>query len=237
MDPLQQIQIDVRAYLDTLPAFTYVPTFVVRPRSAEEATLLQTSIDAALNCVTPKNGKGGIAAMILMPDADVPTDRQPGPMLQPRITVQIIEYPIINESDSGTRLSAEQLALEVVRALHVHPMGGGRLIRAQERGALQQMDMSDEGKIAWAVHLACFYQLEEAEHVAAPGISVSAGNVTLSIPAGASGYYTTDRSFPTPDNGTLWDGTPFAAPSANYVRVVAYQTGLYPSPMKEKYFA
>lgn len=64
----------------------------------------------------------------------------------------------------------------------------------------------------------------------------AAGEATITLTcatAGASIYYTTDGTYPTPDNGTLY-AAPFNAPElGTTIRAAGYKTGLNPGDCLE----
>ncbi|MDR2463701.1 MAG: hypothetical protein LBD30_07990 [Verrucomicrobiales bacterium] len=110
MSILEQLQAAAAARLGAEPEFAGVSVSVIRPRSEEEAVLIQIAIDNALAGV----GGNGLAALVQMPTLSAPMPNAPGPVIDMALTVRIIENPLV----SGARRSAEDLALATLSALH-----------------------------------------------------------------------------------------------------------------------
>lgn len=230
---LQQLQTDVGGYLGTLGQFFYVPITVVRPRDAGSAVQIQTAIDQALAGTTKKNGKAGIAAMVLMPSAGVPVDRVKG-FLRIELTVRIIENPLINEGGTGTHVPAEQLALETLMYLHGWDAGRKHEFRGDESNAVRVANIV--GKVAYDVTVYCYHGADNVAQVSAPVMAVSGGDVTLTCAvASAEIWYTLDGSFPGPSNAEAVEyDEPFASVPGAVLRAAAYKGGNAPSDVLER---
>lgn len=255
MDILQQLQRDLEGYLNAattgtkLAVMQYVPVYVFRPRvtaagEVEDAVMITSAIESALAGLQSKGGKAGLAVVLLMPEAGVPSDldRLAGPFLDIEVVARVIEEPLVNMSDDGVQVSCEQLAADLLAALHCWKPGAAlRELRGAGKKALAPVTLPDKpGQLAYDVTLTTRYQVPPQNSVE-PVIITAAGalpTVTVTLECGDAGaaiYYTTDGSFPSAANAeaTLYT-TPFAVASAATVRAVAYLSGGLPSSVAEK---
>lgn len=232
MNILQQLQLDVGGYLGSHTDFFYVPITVVRPRDAAAAVLIQETLNKSLAGYNKKNGKAGIVAMVLMPEAGVPLDRVKG-YIRVEMVVRIIENPMVNEGATGTHVPAEDLALKVLSLLDGWDAGRKHEWRGLESRAMTPVNIS--GKVAYDVSVYCYHGADNPSQVAKPVMTVSGGNVTLSTGTpGAVIWYTLDGSFPGPANGEATEYTaPFATPMGT-LRTAAYKDSFAPSDVLEK---
>jgi hypothetical protein len=212
------------------------------PDLAEVATLLQrkgvtqSDIDTALSVLNERSGKIGACIVVLMPSLVSQSPNSPGPLYNIRMTVQVIEQPLFNLGDTGTGLSAEQIAqhLRVLFHLFANGHGGTYVFDGMEPIAVA------DGQISYGVSFARKAGDGSAAKVATPEIAADAGtapaNITLTCAtAGASIYYTTDgSSYPSSANAnaTLYT-VPFAQATAATIRAVAEKSGLLPSNVRQ----
>jgi hypothetical protein len=119
MSFLEELQLAIAAHLSRQEEFVCVPALVIRPRSADEAVMIQTVIENALAGLRQKNGKGGTTAIVQMPVLSNPSPNAPGPEIDVSLQIRVIENPLVNMNrDTGTCLSAETLALAIANSLH-----------------------------------------------------------------------------------------------------------------------
>jgi hypothetical protein len=254
MDILQRLQHDVRDLLNTAVAGTklahyqHIPVHVMRPRvnadgDLEDAVMISTAIDQALAGLTEKNGKNGMAAIVMMPDVGVPAELQRvrGPMVQISLTVRLIEDPLVNMSPTGTRVSVEEVAKDTLAVLH--GWNPGRMqheLRARERGAMVEIGLKDKPNcVCWDVQLVSQYHIQPSPAADAPEIALAgelpALTVTLTAPdVGAQIFYTLDGSLPFAGSAaaSLYEA-PFLVSAAATVRTAAYLTNHLPSNVTE----
>ena len=235
MSPLQQLQLDIFGRLSGAPYFSDIALYLIRPRSRQEATLIQTNIEKALAGMETKNGSAGVACRVEMPYIDVEAPELPGPYTAIVATVRIIENPLVNMSGAGSQKSAEDIGSEVLSELHHWvPWGSGNIQRGlfAERKALEPVaELIDEGKIAYDATLRTRREITPEPRANMPAIVLGSGTITITSIATSQTYYTLDGSYP-------WTGTiaatlysvPFTAPaSGSQVRAVTYKTGLQAS--------
>ncbi len=232
---LERLQLDIAARLTQLDALAGVYICTVRPRSEDEALLIQTDIEQALAGLRPRDGLSGAAAIILMPEGQVPEPDTPGPRLDLVATIRVAENPLVNMGAAGTGLSAEDIALEILSALHHWSTGTGGVLYA-DREALRPDDAAAEnGQVVYEVRLRMPLGLSRRASVATPKITTSGSlpsvQVTLTCAtSGAALYYSTDGSHPAPsaDGSTLYT-VPFTVAAAATVRAVGYLDDTLPS--------
>lgn len=225
-DLMQQAQHDTAARLNADAAFEFVPVLVNRPRDAAGAIMIRETLNKALMGISKKNGKGGIAIMVMMPDGEVPNQDSPGPQVDLILTVRIVEQPTFNEGTNGTHISAEQCALSVLKLLHLWSPGYGVL--QAEKKAIKE-GAAPEGSIAYDVVLRMHVPMQPRDLVQRPRITRAGSLVTMTcVTADAALWWTQDGTLPTPDNGSLYEEPVdvSAMDTGTTIRVCGYKTGL-----------
>ena len=223
-DALQQLQLDAHARLEGESAFTYVPLYVSRPRSEDDALQIVSDIDAALAGLTTKAGKSGLAVIVLLPIAEVPEPDVPGPQLELILTLRVIELPLVNMGATGTGITAEQCALNILQSLHL--WNRGTQVLTADRKAI--MPRAEDGKISYEVKLRQRQGMSMQAKCARPAIANSSGVITLSCgTSGAALWCTTDGSTPAASNAaaTLYT-EPFEIAPGLELRVMATKATL-----------
>ncbi len=239
-DLLQQLQLDIAARLEIAAEFQYVPVLVNRPRDAAAATMIRETLnsalmgmkkyiartagqsDAAWLAACAASGKGGIACMVMMTDGEVPND-SPGPQFDLIATIRVFERPAFNEGTTGSGISAEQCALNIVSLLHLWSSGGNQLRCAKK--AIKE-GAAPEGAIAYDVTVLQHAGLQPRNAVARPVITDGPTAITIACATpGAAIYWTRDGTLPTPLNGTLY-AAPFDDDTTDTLRAAAYKDGL-----------
>jgi len=233
---IEQLQLDIAGRLESLDNFSTIPVTVIRPRSQAEALQIQTTLDQALAGLVQKGGKSGAAIIIQMPTADVPESNVPGPQMEVTIQVRVLENPLVNMApETGTLRSAEQIALDVLNALHhFDPGTSGSPLFVDKKAIEPNNDFP--GKVTYDCYIRTRQGLDPAARVAPVTISKAGALpstvVTLaSSTVGAAIRYTLDGSFPGPA-ATLYSA-PFTQPTAVTVRAAAYLTGKQGSDITE----
>jgi hypothetical protein len=228
---LQQFQIDVGAQVASMPLAANVPVFIFRPRAALTAAETQSKIDGALNAITAKNGKAGLAATVLMPLLDTKEQELPGPYLHLECTVRVQENVMVNMGQNGTLVACEDFAIAVAQALHLWTPGGiSGIVRCSKKTITPNGSFLP--KVTYDVEVESELTNPAMGNTAPPVINVTAGQVTLTSPApDAAVYYTLDGSTPFPSTGEivtaarLYNG-PFAQPAeGTLLRAQAFSAG------------
>ncbi len=225
---LEQFQLDCAARLGAEDYFQDVSVFVVRPRSAAEALLLQTRLEDALSGKTFAGGKCGVTCTVQMPSAQVSEPDLPGPVFDASVVVRVSENPVINMGATGTGKSAEDVALAVIGALHQCVMEN-LVITAAKDVLKPQPDGLLSGKVVYdclfSRRLPLAPKAKTAQvAITASGVLPDIGVALACATEGAAIYYTTDGSYPTPAAGIPY--APFTVTAACKVRAAAYLAGL-----------
>jgi hypothetical protein len=224
---LEQFQTDCAARLSAEEYFEDVSLFVVRPRSAAEALLLQTKLEEALSGKAFTGGKCGVTCTVQMPAATVSEPDLPGPVFDASIVVRVTENPVINMGATGTGKSAEDVALAVLGALHQCVMEN-LVITAAKEALKPQSEGLASGKVVYDCNFSRRLTLTPQQKVAqvsitASGVLPDVGVALACATEGAEIYYTTDGSYPTPAAGIAY--APFTVTAACKVRAAAYLAG------------
>lgn len=195
MDPLLQCQDDFTARLladDYLAQVT-----VLKQRDG----VVESDIEVALGTLNTRAGKLGACVVVLMPDLEPKQENVSPPesdLFQP---LQVIESPLVNWGDDGTKLSAEQIAARLRRLFHRFYDGSvGTWYLAGDVPVSR-----NGGQVSRVVRFRRHHQDEALPKVLAPTISIEGSElpytVTLSCATeGATIRYTFDGSLPTAAN-------------------------------------
>jgi len=219
---LQQLQLDIAAHLTADALFQYVRVVVARPRAAEDAVLIEQTINEALGglrkyiartagqsdvqweAACEADGKAGLLVIVMMSEGEVPSPNGPGPALELVQVLRVIENPMINEGTDGTGLTVEEVATNVLSALH-HWTNDGRQSLYPAKTALKEVNLANG--IGYDVSFKRLLQITPRTAVARPVLAIADPSMTITCAtSGASIYYTTDGSFPSPLSGTLYSG-------------------------------
>lgn len=245
-DALQQLQLDIAAYLSVDALFQYVRVVVVRPRVAEDAVMIEQTINDALGglrkyiartagqsdaeweAACEASGKAGLLIVVMMSEGEVPEPGGPGPALNLVQVVRVIENPMINEGASGTGLTSEEVALNVLTALNQWSPNGGSALYPDRR-ALREVNLVNG--LGYDVTFKRHMPLQPRSKVARPVISIADPSMTITCAtSGAAIYYTADGSFPSAFNAaaSLYSGPVDISLLANgtLIRAAAFKSGL-----------
>lgn len=233
MDELRLLQTDAALKLAAEAAFQYVPVSLYRPRDSQEAAQIQTTLDQSLAGLTSKNGKAGLAVLVFMPEAETPEPNTPGPRLSLLLTLRVYENVLINEGASGTQITAEQCALNILASLHHWTRGHQTLV--SDRKAIKSVD-DKSGRNVYDVTLRQDAAPPRLTKVTAPVITEDEINITITCAtAGAAIYYTQDGTSPAPGNtGATLYSAPFEPVSQALIRAAAFFDGYGGSAISER---
>lgn len=236
MSPLERDQADFATRMNASAYFADIGIYVVRPRKNATATQIYQAIENALNCMVKKNGKGGAAVTVTMPTGSTPEGNVPGPEIEERLTVRVQENPLFNmNADTGTRKSAEEIALEVLQLFHLFRSGGQTWYAARD-SLIPSVEFVP--KVTYDVTFLRKLVLAAPEKSRAPMFTPEEGDapqtVTIEAGGGAAVWYSTDGSYPTPDaeGSTLYAG-PVEIDTPTILRAVAYEPGKQASDVTE----
>lgn len=155
----------------------------------------------------------------------------PGPRSLLRLSVQVVDQPLVNLTSDGTGLSASQISERVRKIFHMFSTGRGNTFTFSEQRPLE----SDPGKNSYEVAFTRLCTDNPPPKVAAVAIELSSpvapSTVTLStVTAGAAIYYTLDGSYPGSGNAAavLYDA-PVEVTTAGTIRAAAELADYQPS--------
>lgn len=237
-DLIQELQDDVWGVLSSDGGFCHVPVFRARSPLEKDADgepvpgrsmVIEDDIDAALAGMKPKNGKGGIAAIVLLPDVRPESQNSVGPSMRLIQKVRIIEDRMMNESRRGTGISASRLALHTVQLLNRRLLRGETLLIPDAQRMIEEVSLPGD-IMATEVNMECAQAVDPAgkAQLSKP-VSVDGRIVLSSSTPGADIYFTLDGSWPLPETARRYD-EPFALPVGTHIlRAVALAEGMTPS--------
>ena len=221
-DALQQLQLDIAAFLAADAGLQYVRVVVARPRAAEDAVMIEQTINEALGglrkyiartagqtdaeweAACEASGKAGLLIIVMMSEGEVPNPGGPGPALELVQVVRVIENPMINEGADGTGLTAEEVAVLVLSALHQWTTDGRQALYPAKQ-ALKEVNLANG--LGYDVTFNRLMPLAPRTATARPIITIADPSMTITCAtSGAAIYYSVDGSFPSPLTGELYSG-------------------------------
>lgn len=197
---LEQVQLDMGARLQAHPYFANVPIFVMRPRVAGVATMIQEQINTILSGggIAAQNGKLGAAILVDLPTGDVPNLETVGPDIRLGFAVRVFENPLINMGAQGTGISAEDLMLSVLNLNHrwfIQRMGSTMICDKTPFRALKEF--LAKKILAYDCQFILRMQLQGPVKTPIPIITGDSVNgVTITGIPGAQVWYTLDGTYP-----------------------------------------
>jgi len=243
MSPLGGIQRDLMRVLNALAYFADITVIRWRPRlkadgTVETAPVIQSKIDLALSGISPKAGKAGLTAIVLMPVVQVPNPEAPGPECSIATSIRLKERTLINMGALGTLKPAEDAAWELQRELHNYSLGGDiGTLYCDGTSIAPVLDPTDtSGDVIYNVEVIARCAAAMPTRCAHVAFSGTTAPLTLTCAtAGASIYYTLNEDFPAAGvPGAVLYSAPFSPPVGSVVRAAAHKTGLSPSHVTER---
>lgn len=239
-DYIQQVHDDIFGVLSGDAYLADVPIFRSRTPLVKDAngnpitgqsTVIDDEIAKALSGVKKRNGKGGIAVIVLLPDVDPEGEDSLGPDLAMKPKVRVIENRLFNEGSTGTGLASSQVALHIVQLLHRRALRGGTYLRPDPRKMIEEIPLPDD-EVAQEVTMICSQGVDPLVQAGFPQAAQAGAQITLSSSTpDAAIYYTTDQTWPGQGSATaLLYSVPFTLADGDHIiRACAYKEGLSPS--------
>lgn len=225
MSPFERLQLDAEGYLLSHPELQYLTITRVRPRTAQEATQIQSRLDKALGGLLARNGKRGLAAILHMPylgDAAPNVRSITGKLV---LEIDVIENVLINMGGDGTGVSAEEVALGIAELLQHQQFTVGAPLVGQPRLITPRPEEVVQQRVAYRIALEVPHQSAAKPKVATPALTQAGAVITLTCStAGAAIHYTLDGSFPG-TAATAYSAPLTLAPGTHTLRYAAYLTG------------
>lgn len=236
-DILLQLHQDLADYLRQVSGLSALPVF--DSRTVEQSGTggsIQDLIDEALNTagMQTKDGKAGLAVVVLMPDVEPANANLPGPLISLVLAVRVFENRLINESAQGFNLSASRVAVHIARSLHQwSPTGGAVLVPGTSFIADLSVPDTEGHEITFTLELglapeprAAQCSIASAELYGLPVITLATSTDDAAI------YYTLDGRLPGPATGTLYT-VPFTVSTTAKLRALATHPDMLPSAVAE----
>jgi len=223
-DLLENLQLDVTERLRSVAWFADV-TVLMQTKGDVEAEVAE-----ALGTLHEKSGKYGLVAVVILPSAESAEANIPGPRLELKVKVQVIEAVLMNRGAEGTGKTASQGALRVLNALH-HFVAHDRGVMVADRSPVVPVPTEDHLQ-SYAAQLTLQAGLCGTGKVNTPEFVQGAQiSITTTTP-GAEIYYTTDGSYPSPENVAASKYANPLTPDNMKIRAAAYLDGLMPSDVQ-----
>jgi hypothetical protein len=227
MDPLQQQQLDIASRLMADPWFAEFAVFVLRPRAAMSAVMIQEAVNNSLAGIASGNG---IAIEVLMPLLEREGEAGGALIFQSSVIIRVKENPGINMGAGGSRTPCEEIAIRVCVTLEgFYADGYSSPLCVARDSAAPRLDFP--GLVVYDVKLKSRLGVSMPAMAATPAISGDHAGVTLACATGGAAiYYTTDGSYPwpgataNPSTGALYTG-PFTCAPGAIIRACAFLAG------------
>lgn len=225
-DPLRQDQDDYFGLIDADEYFQDIRVLL------QHKGVTESDIDVALSTLNEEGGKIGACVVVIMPELQPDASQSPSARYFVRIAIQVIVQPLLaDDVTSGVGKVAEQLAERIRQICHFRSHGRANQFMFD---GMEPINV-EAGKTSYGINFKRKGGDNQVVKVASPGIgSVAATlpatgwDVTVNVPAGATGYYTLDGTLPTAINGTAYVA-PFNVPAAATVKAAAVQAGFQQS--------
>jgi len=227
-EPIQQDQDDFHALLDADEFFSQIP--VLNQRKG----VTDSDIEVGLSTLNAKDGQTKIGGVLIVILPELQPDASQGPAARyfVRIAIQAIVQPsFADDATNGIQKTVEDLCERVRQVGHFRSFGRANTFMFDGMEPIA----AGEGKNSYGIYFKRVGGDSQVAKVAKPVITSApatlpalGNDVTLTVPGGAAGYYTTDGSLPTALNGTLY-AAPFNVPAAATVRAAAVQSGFQQS--------
>lgn len=202
----------------------------------EDTGNTEADIDQSLNTLLAKAAKAGACVVVLMPSLGNDSPNAPGPRYVVRMTCQVIDQPLTNLGDSGTKKSVAEISERVRMICHHFNTGRGNVYAL----ASQEPIPVDVGKNSYGVVFTRPGGDAAPRKVGTPVIDASADDApaTLTITcatAGATIHYTLDGSPPYASNpAALVYSAPVNLATAATVRAAASLAEHQPSDITRR---
>lgn len=231
-DFLETLQADIVAILRATPTIIDVNVL------PEDDGDMNAKIARGLGTLKSCTGKTGCMAVVMLPEPTQAEPNLPGPPLTVRCQVQVIEQTLVNRNPStGACMRSSVGAMHVLHALHHHGLATHSLYPPPQN-PIEPVPVK-AGYLSHMVTLLARYK--GLQGPGKPGAvtgqmvdieGVSALELTCGTPDAAI-YYSTDGSYPSPNQGTLYADPIENLAAGTVVRAAAYVEGLMPGPLTE----
>jgi hypothetical protein len=225
---LERLQADVFAILSATPDLRRVNILV-----EDEGDMESQIVQKLANLIEGSPNRRGLVAVVMLPDISSAEKNLPGPHMNAAIKVQIIEQPIMNRNDGGTRIRSSVAALTVAQALH-HQVIGSCIIHARGNNPIEVVDVK-KGYLSHMFHAEVYLPgiVGSSKPAAVTSAMDDEGILTLACTTENSQIrYTTNGAYP--GERALYYSTPIPGiPAGTTIRAAAYAPGMNPGDVTE----
>lgn len=191
----------------------------------EDKGVTTSTIDTALKTLSAKNGKGGAAVLVAMPERASKYADVPGPNYDLVIRIRTYEKPLVNRGATGTGMTAAELSQRVEHLLHQATLGAAVLVYQRTDPAV-----FSDGDVAVESTFGASYGIPAAKRVLTPRITLAGAVATLTCETrGATIRYTLDGSYPGLSAAEYIE--PVTLTDGQTIRAVAYADGFQASSL------
>lgn len=239
-DYIQELHDDIFGALSADAGLYYVPVYQSRTplqRDGDgnpivgQSAQIEEQIKSALAGLEKKNGKAGLAVVVMLPDVEGESVNSAAPAMKLIAKVRIIENRMTNEGAEGTGVTSSKLSTHVLQVLNRRSFRGRNALYPDLKRMINEAPLPNDER-CHEVTLIQTVSPEMLGKVTAPTISEDGGQIALAcVTAGASIYYTLDGSFPGSGNASaiLYEAPFSLEPGTHSMRLAAQKAGMQAS--------
>lgn len=210
---------DIAGRLGADPALAHVTILI------EDKGVIASTINTALKTLASKDGKGGAAIVVAMPERAAKHPDVPGPSYDLVIRVRTFERPLVNRGATGTGMTAAEISQRVENLLHQTMLGGLVVVYQRTDPAVYS-----DGDVAIESTFGVAFGLPAAKRVQTPRITLAGDVATLTCGTpGATIRYTLDGIYPGASAASYT--APITIADGSTIRAVAYVDGFQASSL------
>lgn len=239
-DHIQNLADDIYGVLNADEGLLYVPVFRSRtplPMDDEgnpipgQSAVIEDQIKNALAGGEAKNGKTGIAVIVMLPDVDPESQSSLGPSLRLLPRVRIVENRLFNEGSTGTGISSSRLALHIAQVLHCRTFRNLGTLFVDPKKMIEEVALPDDQQVH-EVMLVCSIHVDPSPKVRPVKVANAGGALTLSTGTDdADIWYTLNGGWPAEGNegAAEYTGAITLEAGSYTLRAAAYKAGMQAS--------
>lgn len=239
-DFIQELHDDLFGALSADEGMLYVPVYQSRTPLAKDAegnpivgqtAMIEEEIKKALSGLEAKNGKCGIAVVVMLPDVEGESVNSAAPAMRLVAKMRVIENRLVNEGSTGTGITSSLLCSHLLQVLNRRSFRGRSALYPDLKRMIVEVPLPD-GESCHELTLIQNVTPDALPKVATPTVTQESAAIVLGCTtAGASLYYTLDGSFPGSGNAAaaLYAAPITLEPGMHSMRVCAQKEGMQAS--------
>jgi len=239
-DFIQELHDDMFGAVSADPGTFYVPVYQSRTPLAKDeegnpivgqTAMIEEEIKKALSGLEAKNGKCGIAVVVMLPDVEGESVNSAAPAMRLIAKVRVIENRLVNEGPTGTGMTSSLLCMHLLQVLNRRSFRGRSALYPDLKRMIAEIPLPD-GESCHELTLIQNVSPDVLQKVATPTVAQEGAAIALAcITAGASLWYTLDGTFPGSGNAaaTLYAAPITLAPGVHQMRVCAQKEDMQAS--------